>query len=100
MPYADLAAEVATEVRLLNAIETELKAHAAAREDAYREADPGQIARTLPGLAEIGGPAMTAVTGNPARFASGHHFKSYLGLAPKASETGDWASPRNVDTSP
>ena len=89
MPYADLAAEVATEVRLVNAIETELKAHAAAREDAYRQVSPGQIARTLPGLAEIGGPAMTAVMGSPARFASGHHFKSYLGLAPRASETGD-----------
>jgi len=85
MPYA----EVATEVRLLNAIETELKAHAAAREDAYRQADPGQLARTLPGLAEIGGPAMTAVMGKPGRFASGHHFKSFLGLAPRASETGE-----------
>ena len=70
------------------AIETELKAHAAAREDAYRQVSPGQIARTLPGLAEIGGPAMTAVMGKPARFPSGHHFKSYLGLAPRASETG------------
>ena len=89
MPYADLAAEVATEVRLLNAIETELQAHATAREDAYCKADPGQIARTLPGLAEIGGPAMTAVMGNPGRFATGHHFKSFLGLAPRASETGE-----------
>ena len=88
MPYADLAAEVATEVRLLNAIETELQDHAAAREDAYRTADSGQIARTLPGLAEIGGPAMTAVMGHPGRFATGHHFKSFLGLAPRASETG------------
>ena len=32
VPYADLAAEVATEIRLLQAIETELTAHAAARE--------------------------------------------------------------------
>jgi transposase len=89
MAYADLAAEVATEVRLLTTIEAELKAHAAAREDAYQKTDPGQIARTLPGLGEIGGPAMTAIMGGPARFADGHHFKSYLGLAPRASETGD-----------
>jgi transposase len=88
MPYADLAAEVATEVRLLNAIETELKDHAAAREHAYRKAGPGQIARTLPGLAEVGGPAMTAIMGKPGRFPGGHRFKSYLGLAPRASETG------------
>jgi hypothetical protein len=32
---------------------------------------------------------MTVVIADPARFASAAHFKSYLGLAPKASETGD-----------
>ena len=34
--FTDLAAEVATEVRLLRAIEAELAAHAAERETAYR----------------------------------------------------------------
>jgi transposase len=87
--FADLAAEVATEVRLLRAIEAELAAHAAAREDAYRWTDPGQLARTLPGLAEVGGPVLAAVIGDPARFPTGAHFKSYLGLTPRASETGD-----------
>lgn len=89
VPFADLAAEVATEVRVLRALGDELAAHAAAREDAYRRADPGQLARSLPGLAEVGGPAMTAVMGRPGRFATGHHFKSFLGLAPRASETGE-----------
>ena len=87
--FADLAAEVVTEVRLLRAIEAELAQHAAAREDAYRWADPGQLVRSLPGLGQIGGPAITAVAGNAARFPTGAHFKSYLGLAPKASETGN-----------
>ena len=89
VPFADLAAEVATEIRLLKAIQAELTTHAAARENAYRQADPAQIARTLPGLCEVGGPAMTAIMGKPGRFATGHHFKSYLGLAPRASETGE-----------
>ncbi|MEV0391447.1 transposase [Nonomuraea sp. NPDC050643] len=89
VPYTDLAAEVATEVRLLSAITTELAAHAAVREQAYRQVDPGRLARTLPGLRTIGAPAMLALLGNPRRFPTGHHFKSYLGLAPKASETGD-----------
>ena len=44
-----LAAEVATEVRLLRAIQAELATHAAAREQHYRQADPGQLARSLPG---------------------------------------------------
>ena len=42
VPFADLAAEVATEIRLLQAIEAELAVHAAARETAYRTVDPGQ----------------------------------------------------------
>ena len=89
VPFADLAAEVATEIRLLQAIQAELAAHAAARENACRKAGPAQIARTLPGLAEVGGPAMTAIMGKPGRFPAGHHFKSFLGLAPRASETGE-----------
>jgi hypothetical protein len=38
--FVDLAAEVATEVRLIRAIEAELSVHAAERETAYRWADP------------------------------------------------------------
>jgi transposase len=86
---SDLAAEVATEVRLIRAIEAELAIHAAERETAYRWADPGQLARTLPGLGEVGGPALAAVIGEASRFATGAHFKSYLGLTPRASETGE-----------
>lgn len=87
--FEDLAAEVATEVRLLHAIETELTTHATRREEAYRWADPGQLARTLPGLAEVGGPVLTAIMGRPDRFTTGAHFKSFAGLAPRASETGE-----------
>jgi hypothetical protein len=54
--FADLAAEVATEVRLIRAIEAEQAIHAPERETAYRWADPGQLGRTLPGLGEVGGP--------------------------------------------
>ena len=82
VPFADLAAEVATEIRLLQAAETELQVHAGRPRGAYRTVDAGQIARTLPGLAEVGGPAMTAIMGKPGRFPGGHHFKSFLGLAP------------------
>jgi transposase len=89
VPFADLAAEIATEVRLLRAIDNELAGHAAERETCYRWTDPAQLARSLPGLATVGGPAATAVIGDPDRFPSAAHFKSYLGLAPRASETGN-----------
>ena len=89
VPFAELAAEVATEIRLLRAIQTELAAHAAARERHYMQADPGQLARSLPGFAEISAPVLVAAIGRPGRFRDGTKFKSYVGLAPKASETGE-----------
>jgi transposase len=89
MPYEDLAAEVATEVRLLRAIQAELAGHEEQREIAYRWADPGQLARSLPGLRAVGGPVLTAVMGRAGRFPTGAHFKAYVGLTPRASETGE-----------
>lgn len=87
--FADLAAEVATEVRLLRAVQGELATHAAEREDAYRWVDPAGLARSLPGLAEIGGPTVVAIMGDPARFAKGKQFRAFTGLVARTSETGD-----------
>ncbi len=87
--FADLAAEVATEVRLLRAVQAELAVHAVEREKAYRWVDPCQLARSLPGVADIGGPALVAAIGDPARFPTGKQFRSFTGLTPRASETGD-----------
>lgn len=87
--FADLAAEVATEVRLLRAVQAELSAHASERETAYRWVDPAGLARSLPGLAQVGGPAVVAIMGDPSRFAKGKQFRAFTGLVPKASETGD-----------
>ena len=87
--FTDLAAEVATEVRLLRAIGAELAVHAAERETAYRWVDPAGLARSLPGLAEVGGPAVVAAMGDPNRFDRAKQFRAFTGLAPRASETGD-----------
>jgi transposase len=89
VPYSELAAEVVTEIRLLRAIQAELAAHAAAREQHCRRVDPGQLARSLPGFAEIGAPVLVAAMGRPDRFSDGSRFKSYVGLTPRASETGE-----------
>jgi transposase len=88
VPYAELAAEAATEVRLLRAIQGELALHAAAREQRYLQVDPGQLARSLPGFAEISAPVLTAAMGRPGRFRNRTRFKSCAGLAPRASQTG------------
>jgi transposase len=87
--FADLAAEVATEVRLLRAAETELAGHAEARENAYNRVDPAGLARSLPGVAEVGGPVLQAAVGRAHRFGSAAAFKSFTGLPPRASETGE-----------
>src|SRR6266540_2075561 len=87
--FTDLAAEVHTEVRLLRATQAELAAHATQRESCYHWVDPLGLARSLPGLAEIGGPALVATMGPASRFAAAGKFRSFTGLAPRASETGD-----------
>ncbi len=89
MAFADLAAEIVTEVRLLRAVQSELASHGAAREAAYVKVDPDGLARSLPGLAEVGGPAVVAAMGAPDRFRRGKQFRSFTGLVPRASETGD-----------
>ena len=66
-------------MRLLRAIQAELAAHAAAREQHYRQVDPGQLARSLPGFAEISAPVLVAIMGRPGRFRDGTRFKSYAG---------------------
>ena len=87
--FRDLACEVATEVRLLRSIESELGTHAQAREAAYARVDPEGIARSVPGVAEVGGPVVVSTMGRPNRFARGEQFKSFTGLVPRASETGE-----------
>ena len=87
--FEELAAEVATEVRLLRAVQAELAAHAAAREKRYKKVDPRQLARSLPGFAQISAPVLVAAMGRPGRFPDGARFKSFTGLAPRASQTGE-----------
>ncbi len=80
---------MASEVRLLRAVQGELAVHEPERERRYRAVDPGELARSLPGFAAVSGPALVAVMGDPARFARGKAFRSFTGLVPKASETGE-----------
>lgn len=89
VPFADLAAEMATEARLLRAVLAERDGHAQHREAAYRQVDPNGLARSLPGIADIGGPVLVAAMGDPARFSDAAAFKRFTGLTPRASETGN-----------
>lgn len=85
---AELAAEVTGEVRLLGVCQAELDHHASRREVCYRRVDPSALARSLPGLATVGGPALAATMGQASRFPNASRFRSFTGLTPRASETG------------
>src|SRR3974390_1122076 len=62
--------------------------HTTERENTYAKIDPGGLARSLPGISDVGGPVLVAKLGNPARFAHAKQVRAFTGLAPKASETG------------
>lgn len=85
----DRAAEILTEVRLLRAIEAELLAHEAAREAAYLQVDADELARSMPGMAEVCGPTVVSFLGQVERFAGAAKVRSFTGLAPRVSETGE-----------
>ena len=83
-----IAAEIASQIRLLRAAQAELAQNAEAREAAYPVCDPDGLARPCPVNWTSGGrswsrrsAARTVPNGAP--------FKAYTGLTPKASETGD-----------
>lgn len=86
---SDLAEEITTEIRLLRLAETERAHHEAARDTALTRVDPQGLASSVPGLGPVGATQVLAAMGRPGRFRNAAAFKSFTGLAPKASETGN-----------
>lgn len=89
MPFSALAADLATEITLLEALEAARAPHQRRREELYEQVDPGGLARSLPGVGDKGGPLAVAAVGRPQRFPNADAFTAYTGLVPKASETGE-----------
>ena len=84
----DLAAEVASEVRLVRAAEVERARHEHAREAAMACVDLAGLAASPPGLGPVGTAQLVATMGRPGRFPNGGAFMAFTGLTPRASETG------------
>jgi len=84
----DLAAEVASEVRLVRAAEAERARHEHARDAAFAQVDPARLAASLPGLGPVGTTQLVATMGRPGRFPNSGAFKAFTGLTPRANETG------------
>jgi transposase len=88
VPYEALAADLATEIALLEAIEAARAPHERRREELYAQVDPTGLARSVPGIGDKG-PLAAAVVGRPGRFPDADAFCSFTGLVPRASETGE-----------
>ena len=86
---ADVAAELATEIRLLHAAEIERAEHEAVRDAALAQVDPDGLAASVPGLGPVGTSVLTAAMGRPGRFPNAAAFKQFTGLAPRANQTGE-----------
>jgi len=84
----DLAAEVASELRLVRAAEAERARPEHARDAAFAQVDPAGLAASLPGLGPVGTTQLVATMGRPGRFPNGGAFKAFTGLTPRANETG------------
>jgi transposase len=89
VPFEALAADLATEIALLDALEEARAPHERRRDALYVTVDTEQLARSLPGIGDKGAPLAVAAMGRPGRFANGDRFASFTGLVPKASETGE-----------
>jgi transposase len=84
----DLAAEVASEVRLVRAAEAERARHQHARDTAFACVDPAGLAASLPGFGPVGTSQLVATMGRPGRFPHASAFKAFTGLTPRANQTG------------
>lgn len=89
VPFEALAADLSTEIALLDALEAARAPHERRREAHYTNVDPDGLARSLPGIGEKGAPLAVAAMGRPGRFANADRFASFTGLVPRASETGE-----------
>jgi HAMP domain-containing protein len=76
VPFAGLAADLATEIALLEALEAARTPHERRREQLYRQLDPTMLARTLPATATTGGSLAAAVIGHARCFPDADRFVS------------------------
>lgn len=89
VPFDAVALELASEAARWRLAEDELKRVTRMREQVYLRTDPDQLARSLPGIAKVGGPLLVASMGRPERFERAAQFRSFTGLTPRTSGTGD-----------
>lgn len=88
LDFAELAEDIAAEVRIIRALDAELANIEDRIEGLYDEADPAGIVMSAPGLGLTLAAGILGRTGDLNRFASLSGVRSFTGLVPKLDQSG------------
>jgi len=88
MDFAALAADIALEAEQALQLTSQLDTLKTRMTDLYVQADPDQVVISAPGVGPILAATITSRLGDPHRFTSLAAVRSYSGLAPKVSQSG------------
>lgn len=86
--FAELAEDIAAEVRLIKAADVELEGIEERIAALYEEADPGGIVVSMPGLGVTLAAGILGRTGDLARFDNLAGVRSFTGIVPKVDQSG------------
>jgi transposase len=88
LDFAELAEDIAVEVRIIRALDAELDAIEERIEPLYDEADPHGIVISAPGLAVTLAAGILGRTGDLSRFDNLAGVRAFTGLVPKIDQSG------------
>lgn len=88
LDFAELADDIAGEVRIINALNTEIAAVEERIEALYEEADPNGIVLSAPGIGVTLAAGILGRTGDLRRYTSLAGLRAFTGLVPKIDQSG------------
>ena len=87
--FIELQGEIALELRLMEAEETESESLAQHIEEIYQKIHPSDNLRTIPGAGALTAPVFLAAVGDPSRFRNQSAFASWTGAVPGARQSSN-----------
>lgn len=87
--FDELAADIASEIRTVRAIDDEIDQLENRIASLYAEADPGGIMLSGPGIGPTLAASILGAMGDPNRFANLRAVRSFTGLVPGVDQSGD-----------
>ncbi|HUS62563.1 MAG TPA: IS110 family transposase [Acidimicrobiales bacterium] len=97
--FAELAADIASEVRVMRHLDAEIAALDTRIASLYDDADPNGIVRSAPGVGPILAPAILGNVGDLKRFANLAGVRSFTGIVPKVDQSGLAAGHKGITKS-